>query len=406
MLKPFRTDPVLRTAALVMLLYGATLCAMGAYLSTLGIKVFGLGAAGYAAVLVCSTLLMVTTSVLLGIRADQTARRRGIMLWSVALTLAGFTLMVAAPGPLTFVLAHALILPMGGAIWGQVFATARQASARHDPAARDAIMAVIRALFALPFVIVLPLWSLAILAGTPVTAIYPVAALLTAVIAWLCWRHWPHDGQSEWEDRASGLTLPAALAELADKRVSFRLIALGAMNAPMTVYLVIAGLVFAEATGRSTADTALYVGLVAGFEVPVMLLIPRITKGTARSLLMLFGVAIYAIHVTLLPWLAASPWVWALTIPASIGGAIVLLITMAYVQDLLAERPGTGAALMALQRVIGEVIAALCFVIGTLIAGYGLVAVLVVLLALAGATWLWQADRHITQTPRSRSPSI
>ena len=392
MLIPFRTDPVLRTAAMVMFLYGAALCAMGAYLSTLGIKVFGLGEAGYAAVLVCATMLTVTTSVLLGIRADQTARRRGIMLWSVALTFAGFSLMVALPGPLTFVLAHALILPLGGAIWGQVFATARQASARYDMVMRDSIMAVIRAIFALPFVIVLPLWSFAVLAGVSVTWVYPVAALLTGTIALLCWRHWPRDGQLG-EDRASGLSLRAALAELADGRVSLRLVALGAMNAPMTVYLVIAGLVFSETTGRGVADTAVYVGLIAGLEVPVMLLMPRLTRGMSRNLLMLLGVAVYGVHVTLLPWIAGSPWVWALVIPGAVGGAVVLLIPMAYVQDLLADRPGTGAALMALQRVIGEVLAALCFVIGTSLAGYWLVAAMVVMLALCGAGWLWRADR-------------
>jgi MFS transporter, SET family, sugar efflux transporter len=63
------------------------------------------------------------------------------------------------------------------------------------------------------------------------------------------------------------------------------------------------------------------------------------------------------------------------------------------VQDLLADRPGTGAALMALQWVIGEVLAALCFVIGTWVAGYGLVAAMAVGVALTGAVWLWQADR-------------
>lgn len=390
---PFRNDSVLRTAAAVMLLYGAALCAMGAYLSTLGIMVFGLGEVGYAVVLVCATLLTVATSVLLGIRADQTARRRGIMLWSVGLTFAGFSLMVALPGPITFVLAHALILPLGGAIWGQVFATARQASGQYDAVTRDAVMAVIRALFALPFVIVLPLWSFAVLAGAEITLVYPVAAVLTGLMAWLCWRHWPHDGQVAWDDQASGLSVRAALAELADRRVSWRLLALGAMNAPMTVYLVIAGLVFSETTGRGMADTAVYVGLIAGLEVPIMLLLPQLAKGVSRPLLMLLGVAVYGVHVTLLPLIAASGWVWALVVPGAVGGAVVLLVPMAYVQDLLANRPGTGAALMALQRVIGEVLAALCFVIGTWVAGYGLVAGLVVMVALLGAVWLWQADR-------------
>ncbi len=161
----------------------------------------------------------------------------------------------------------------------------------------------------------------------------------------------------------------------------------------MTVYLVIAGLVFSEAAGRGAADTALYVGLIAGLEVPVMLLLPRLARGASRTALIAGGVALYGVHVLLLPWIAASNWVWLLVVPGAVGGAVILLMPMAYVQDLLAERPGTGAALMALQRVIGEVLAALCFVIGTWIAGYGLVAMLVVVVALTGALWLWRADK-------------
>jgi MFS transporter, SET family, sugar efflux transporter len=389
---PFRTDAVLRTAALVMFLHGAALSAIGAYLSTLGIAVFGLGEAGYAAVLVCATLLTVATSVLLGIRADQTARRRGIMLWSVGLTVAGYALMVVVPGAVTFVLVHALILPLGGAIWGQVFATARQASGRYTAAVRDSNLAVIRAIFALPFVIVLPLWSFALLAGVSVTWVYPVAAVLSLAMAGLCWRHWPHDGAGGWEDRASGLSLRAALGELADRRVSWRLVALGAISAPMKVYLVIAGLVFSTTTGRGMADTAVYVGLIAGLEVPVMLLLPRLGRILSRNAQMFWGAALYSVHVLLLPWISASVWVWVLVVPGAVGGSVVLLVPMAYVQDLLADRPGTGAALMALQRVIGEVLAALCFVAGTWLAGYGLVAGLAVAVSLLGAWALWRAD--------------
>jgi MFS transporter, SET family, sugar efflux transporter len=173
-------------------------------------------------------------------------------------------------------------------------------------------------------------------------------------------------------------------------------LALGAVNAPMTIYIVIAGLVFGSTPGRGPADTALYVGIVAGLEVPTMLALPRLTLGLSRPLLIVVGTALYCLHVGLLPYLAASAWVWWLVIPASVGGSIILIFPMAYLQDLLSARPGTGASLMALQRVTGEVLAALCFVIGTLIAGYGMVAVLSVLVGLSGAIWLWRADGQIT----------
>ena len=389
---PFRQDPHLRTAALMMVLYGACLCSIGPYLSTLGVDVFGLGNAGYAAVLVASTLLSVSTSVLVGIRADQTARRRGIMLGSVAVTVGGLALMVIAPSALSFVLAHALLMPLGAAIWGQVFAMARQAGALQGDEVRDAVMAAVRALFALPFIIVLPLWSLAFAWGAQVQWVYPVALILAAGMLALTARAWPRDGQTAWEDPKSGLTLQGALAELAQPHLVSRVFALGAVNAPMSIYIVIAGLIFASTPGRGPADTALYIGMVAGLEVPIMLALPRLTKGMSRPLLILIGTALYAMHVALMPFIAASSFVWLLVIPAAVGGSIILLFPMAYLQDLLSARPGTGASLMALQRVTGEVLAAACFAIGTLIAGYGLAAILCTMIGLAGALWLWRAD--------------
>lgn len=73
---------------------------------------------------------------------------------------------------------------------------------------------------------------------------------------------------------------------------------------------------------------------------------------------------------------------------------MTLTVPIAYLQDLLADRPGAGASLMALQRLAGDVIAATCFAIGTTLAGYGTVAILGVAVSLIGAAALLVADRH------------
>jgi predicted MFS family arabinose efflux permease len=125
-----------------------------------------------------------------------------------------------------------------------------------------------------------------------------------------------------------------------------------------------------------------------------MLLLPRLMRGVDRTALILGGSVLYGVHVLLLPVLAGSGTVWLLILPAALGGAVILTVPIAYLQDLLAERPGTGASLMAVQRLAGEVIAAACFAVGTAVAGYGTVAVLGVGIALLGAGALWWADRR------------
>lgn len=154
------------------------------------------------------------------------------------------------------------------------------------------------------------------------------------------------------------------------------------------------GLVMVPAVGRGPQDVALYVGLVAGMEVPFMLTLPALLRHLPRPPVIFAGTAIYALHVGLLPVLAGSPLVWLLVLPAAVGGAITLTLPIAYLQDLLAARPGTGASLMALQRLAGDVLAALCFTLGTTIAGYGLVAAVAATVSLIGAGLLVWADRR------------
>lgn len=387
-------DPALRAAGLVMALQGAVVCSFGPYFSTLAVNSFGFGDHGYAILLALSSLISVSASVVGGIRADQTANRRKITLTSVAALVLGTFLMTAIPGPWVFALTAALLIPISSITFGQVFALSRLAATRYPPDDRDGIMAVIRALFAFPFVVVLPLWSLAFAAGASVTLIFPAGLLLSAAMLAAVLRLWPADGATLWEDRPSGLTFRAALAEMGRPRITARVIALGAVFSASTVYMAIVSLVMVPSAGRGTEDVALYVGLVAGLEVPFMLLVPSLTRGIPRTRLILAGAALYCVHVALLPVLAGSPFVWLLILPAAVGGAVTLTVPIAYLQDLLADRPGAGASLMALQRLAGDVIAASCFAAGTMLAGYGTVALLGVAASLVGAAALWAADRR------------
>ena len=388
------TDPALRAAGLILALQGAFACSFGPYFSTLAVNTFGFGDRGYAILLALASLVSVSASVIGGIRADQTANRRRVTLTSVAMLILGTGLMTITPGPWVFALTAALLIPISSVTFGQVFALARLAATNHPADQRDGIMAVIRALFALPFIVVLPLWSIAFAAGASVTLIFPVGLLLSAVMLMAVLRLWPADGSTQWSDRPSGLSFRAALSEIGHPHIAARVVALGAVFSASTVYMAIISLIMTPEVGRGTQEVALYVGLVAGLEVPFMLMIPSLTRGIPRTRLILAGTALYCVHVALLPVLAGSAFVWLLVLPAAIGGAITLTVPIAYLQDLLADRPGAGASLMAVQRLAGDVIAATCFALGTAVSGYGAVALLGVTASLVGAAALWAAERR------------
>lgn len=387
------TDPALRAAGLVIALQGAIACSFGPYFSTLAVNAFGFGDAGYAVLLALASAVSVASAVVAGIRADQTANRRQVTLLAVSALTLGTGLMTVVPGPWVFALVAAVLIPVSSITFGQVFALARLAATRHPVDQRDGIMAVIRALFAAPFVVVLPLWSVAFAQGAAVTTIFPVSLVMSSALLLAVLRLWPKDASAPWDDRPSGLSFREALTEMGRLPIAARVIALGAVTAASTVYMAVVSLVMVAEVGRGTADVALYVGLVAGLEVPFMLMLPGLTRGWNRTTLIFFGAALYAVHVALLPVLAGSQLVWCLVIPAAIGGAVTLTVPIAYLQDLLVDRPGAGASLLALKRLVGDVIAAACFAAGTALAGYGLVAALGVAVSLLGAAALWAADR-------------
>lgn len=387
-------DPVLRLAALLSFLLGALACSIGPYVSTLAVEQFQLGDRGYAAVLALSTAVSVAASLWVGIRADQTARRRGLALLALAAQSVGLGLMTLAPGVPAFLLFHITLGPLGATVFGQIFALARLAASTRPAQDRDAVMGVVRATFAAPFVIVLPLWALAFRSGAPILAVYPVGFALSAVMLAVSVLAWPRDGATGWQDSRSGLSFAAALAEIANPRLMQRVVLLGAVGSMMTLYIAVIGLVMQPAIGRGPQDVALYVGLVAGLEVPFMLAVPRLKRHISRARAILVASGIYVLHLGLMPVLAPGPAVWLLVLPAAAGGAVIITLPIAYLQDLLAERPGTGASLMALQKLTGDVQAALAFAAGTWVAGYGLAALFGCALGLAGAVWLVRADER------------
>ena len=394
-MKPFRliaADRDLRLTAVLMVLLGAFICSLGPYVSILAVREFGLGDTGYALVMVVSSAVSVTAAIAAGIRADQTANRRGITLWSCWLLVAGCGLMTVLPSAITFVLAHALILPLS-AVFGQLFAQGRLAASRHDATTRDGIMTTIRALFALPFVLVLPFWALAFRNGVQVWTIYPVTTAIALLMVLLTALYWPTAEAAGWQDKPSGLSLAQALSELMSPTLGLRILALGAVSAGGTAYWAIMGLVLSGSGEGGTATAALYAGLVAGLEVPFMLALPWVLPHFKRTHLILAGTLIYTGQLVGIPLLAGTPLLWLCLIPGAIGGAITLTLPIAYLQDALGHRPGTGAALMALMKVASDILAAASFALGTALSGYMLAAVLAAGVTVLGALTLVWADR-------------
>lgn len=385
--------PVFRMLAAIIGLIGCVNASIMPYQSLIGIENIGLSHAAFAAVMVLASAVAVTASVYVGILSDQKANRRRVALITATIGLIGSVMMLGAPHPLTFILAHGLLIPIATSLFGQTFALNRLAS-QAFPTQREGIQATVRAAMSVTFLLMLLFWTYAFAQGFGVMTIYITGAVGSLGLVALIMARWPKDGTTTWQDRPSGLRLSQALAQLARPTVSIRLLCLGAVASSGILYMVLVSLIFEQAPGRSTSDVALYVGLVAGWEVPFMLLLPRYLGHLPRARLILLGTALYICHLVLMPYLAATSAIWAMTFVAGLGGTAMLILPLSYYQDLLASQPGTAAALMALQKLVGDILAALAFTIGTGLGGYGLTALLGGAIALTGATGLWLLDHY------------
>jgi MFS transporter, SET family, sugar efflux transporter len=390
-------DPLFRAIAAMAALYGVVNACIYPYLSLIAVERVGISDGTLAFVLAIASAAAVLASVLFGILADQIGNRRLIALMTVSATVLGTLLMVIAPLPGVMLLAHGLLIPMGTAIFGQIFALNNLATQNH-PAQRDALQATVRAVVSAAFLLTLLFWTWGLgqganRGGFDVMAVYASATGAAVLLVAIIWRGWPRLGREPWTDRPLGLNLRAALIELSRPAIAFRLFAMGAIGGLPMLYIILTPLIFSATPERSLSDVALMVGLVAGFEVPFMLALPRLQKRLSRQSLILGGALIYGGFVTLLALYPDGSWLWLLPVLAGLGAAPILTLPIGYWQDLMQGRPGTAAALMALQRLAGDLLSAASFALGTALGGYTTAALLGGGLAMLGAVALWLADR-------------
>jgi predicted MFS family arabinose efflux permease len=384
-----RRDPVLRMVVAALFLLGAGICSFAPYQSLIAHKVFGLSDAGYAAVLVVAALVGTGSAVGVGIVTDRSGRRRGAAVAAACLWLAGPVLVAVMPGKATFVLTHALLLPMGGSVFPQLFVLARQRAKQFPEAEREGVQATIRAAFALPFIAILPLWAAGIGAGVPLMAIYPVVALTAAALLAMVVQFWPRDG----DEAARGPGFLDALPVFVRPGIVARLLAVGAVKSGPALYMALLGLVMAQA-GRGEGDVALFAGLVAGGEIPVMLLAGWLLARVPRTALIAVAAVIHAGFLAGYPLAASGHLVWLMVIPAAMGAGIILSVPMGYLQDLVADRPGAGGALLSLHQLAGDAMAATAFAVGTAVGGYGAAAAIGAGIVASGGAALLVLDRR------------
>jgi len=272
-----------------------------------------------------------------------------------------------------------------------LFALARLASP-DEGRNRDGILGAIRSAMSFTFLAMLIFWTFAFGFGMSEMAVYVTGGLASVGLLVLILLGWPKDGQTPWADPRSGMRLRDALAEFVKPRVAVRVLMIGAIASSGTLYMVLISLIFDASPLRGPSDVALYVGMVAGWEVPAMLILPRLAPTVAKSTLLVIGTALYGAHLLALPLLSESGYLWIMPLFGGLGGAIIITAPIIYYQDLLRERPGTAAAMLAVQKLVSDILTAGIFAATAHAGGFETVAITGVVFSLIGAGGLYWAD--------------
>ncbi|MCW1919132.1 MFS transporter [Rhodobacter sp. KR11] len=382
--------PTLRFISLALLLFGAQNASLYPYQSVIAIKRIGLTPTEFSWLLTLASVVAVVTSVLFGVLGDQYGRRRAIALTAALASTLGIGLMLAFPGKWSLLAFNGVLLPVASSLYGQFIALARLASREGED--RDAVLGTLRSNLSFAFLGMLIFWTFAFGFGLSELSVYVTAGIASLGLTVMIWARWPKDGGLA--DQRSGLRLHQALVEIIKPHVFFRVVLMGMMSSAGNLYMVLVSLVFDAAPLRDAADVALYVGIVAGWEVPAMLILPRFAGRISRLGMAGIGAGLYAVHLVALPLWADTPWLWVGTFFAGVGGAIIITTPIAYYQDLMAGRPGTAAAMLAVQKLASDVVTALVFAIGTGVAGFEGAALIGASVSLTGALALWLVDRR------------
>ena len=390
-------DRLLRLSFLSVMLMGVAVASLTPFLSVIGIEILGFSPAAFALITTAGALISVAASVLVGIFSDQTGRYREVLLFCNGAGIAGAVAMFLAPAQVVFILAHVVLFPLGAATFTQYFAMARLAAGRNPALDQDVSLSMIRAAFSGAFGLTPPVLAIGIAAGMPLLSVYGVVAVINLVVFALVFRNWPQD-ETAFSQR-SGIGFFRALAELSHPQVLIRLLLVATVLAVNTLYNILLGLLILNTLGGTEADVGWFAGGVALVEVPVMLGAAMVLRHVTRSGMILIGAVIYA---GFLAGLAAMPDMqsaWVMIIPGGISAGIILSVSVGYVQELVAARPGAGSSLVSVAHFTGTMIASAILAAAVQVTDFQGTAWIGALLGLLAGCLLFLLDGAVLRKP-------
>lgn len=391
----FRANPAVRAGAIGIFLYGFAGATTAPYQSVIGIRELGLSDETYSALILAAAAINVTASVGIGILSDRMGRYRGPMILAAVLGVLGYGMVWALGSGLAFILALLLPLTVFHALNSLFFASTRRHTADLPREAAASVSSMLRAMISLAWIVVPGLTGLA-LAGSPtLLPAFLIASVASAACLVVVVLMMPPEPEGT-AGQAVPLSLMATLGLLARGPVLVRVLCVALVTSVLHVNAAVMPLITTGRAHGSVADVGYAVGFVALLEVIFILVWSRISAHSSTVSSIAVGIAIYAVYLVALAN-ASTPWhIYAASVAAGIGAAAIISLPLGYLLELIADRPGLSASLIAVNIFLGGAIGSALFALGSWLGGYGVASVLGAVAGLTGAVGLLVLEgRHM-----------
>lgn len=376
-------NPTIRVSMLAIFAFGFAGAATSPYQSVVGIRELGLSNGLYSALIFSAAAVNVIVSILLGNLADRLGEYRTMMLSVAVFGILGYGAIYVIPTQVTFVVSALLLLPIYGSMNSLLFANVR-ATTKGMP--RDEVATVnsgVRAMISLSWVLVPGITGALLSRSSSMLPAYLFAGLACVVCLALIAIFLPRQTGTD-KAATRHLSYLAALGEVVSPPVFARVIAVALISSTLHVNGAVLPLIVTGAAHGTVGDIGILVGIVAFLEVVFIVVWGRAQRLMSHVTALAIGTVIYVAYLLLLGF-ASAPWhVYALTLISGIGAAALISIPITYLQDLIAERPGLGSALISVNIFLSAGLSALLFAIGTGVSSYSGTAVIGAVAGMSG----------------------
>lgn len=409
---------VVRASAAAIFLYGFSGAATSPYQSVIAIRELGLSDREYALIALAASVANVILAIAIGLLSDRFRSYRRPLILAASFGVIGYGLIWAAPSPVMFTLATVGPLALYHATNSMLFGNVRAQSAAFTPDEAGIVNALMRMMISLSWVLVPGIVGLMLVGRDSMIGAYLIAAIIAGccLLTVTFWMEPDHDTPASAEmpeggtgtsplaptsgraDRPAQVRVPRPalgdLEQILTPSILLRILGVALISQVLHVNSAVLPLIVTGQAGGQAEEIGFIIGMVAGLEVVFMFFWTWMLRWLSLTRALFITAALYLCYLI---GIAAATEVWqiyAASLVAGFAAAGIISLPISYLLDLIRDRPGLSASLIAVNMFAGGALGAGVFALGTGIGGYPAAAILSGIAGLIGAGLLLFEERR------------